>query len=82
MKKLKINKKLVGKWIVPITKEFDSVQEAKDLLPFTCNVRLAYMKSKRYVIVRQLTESDILSIDFMKYVLGFKFKDIKKVAKI
>lgn len=77
-------KTYVGRWIVPISKEYKKKEAALVVkrVPNLDEYRLAYMESKKWVIVRKLTKDDIKSLDFVKYVRSFKFKNIVRVEKI
>jgi hypothetical protein len=72
---------MIGKWIVPITKDLESKQEALEMRSFNCEIRIAKMPNKKFVIVRQLTIDDLKSMDFMKCVRSFKYDQIERIEK-
>lgn len=80
-KKNKKFESLIGRWAVPITKDFDSKKDLKSLLPLTCETRFAKLKNGKWILVRKLTKEDIKSLDFKKYLSSFKIKSIEKIIK-
>lgn len=74
--------KLLGKWIVPITKDFDNKSELRNFSPFNCEVRMAKLNTKKWILVRQLTEEDVKSMDFQKYLTTFNYKTIERTEKL
>lgn len=72
---------LVGRFIVPISKDLDSKSEVKELI-VNCDTRAAKMKNKKWVLLRKLTKDDIKSLDFLRYLNSFKRKNIVRLEKL
>ena len=82
-KKIEKLKKYLEKWIVPISKDYNSKKELSQFKETitTCDTRMAKLKNNKWILVRQLKENDLKSLDFIKYVSSFPFKKITRVYK-
>lgn len=77
---LEEHRKLIGQWVVPITKDCDTRSEAK-LVKVNLETKVAKLTNGKFVLVRKLTSDDVRSLDFIKYIKGFKKSSIVRLEK-
>jgi hypothetical protein len=77
---LEEHRKLIGQWVVPITKDCDTRSEAK-LVKVNLETKVAKLTNGKFVLVRKLTSDDVRSLDFIKYIKGFKQSSIVRLEK-
>lgn len=70
--------KYVNIWCIPITKDLNTKDEIKKMMPFNCETRIARTTAKKWVLVRKLEMEDLKSMDFVKYLHSINIPEFRK----